>query len=141
MLSRVEHVTNQQRQFVADASHELRGLLTRIRSDLEVSIAHPDTVDPDTMYRSLLTDATQLQQLIDNLLFLARSESSSISRPSTHVDHDDLVLEEARRLRDHGQVRVDASSVSAAQVLGDPNQLARAIVISPATLSAMPRQP
>ena len=61
MLDRVEHAIDQQRRFVADASHELRSPLTRIRSDLEVGIAYPHTRDPDSTYRSLLADTIGLQ--------------------------------------------------------------------------------
>jgi signal transduction histidine kinase len=43
------------------------------------------------------------------------------------VDIDDLVLGEARRLRADTSLQIDASRVSAAQVIGDPDQLARAI--------------
>jgi signal transduction histidine kinase len=127
MLDRVEHAIDQQRRFVADASHELRSPLTRIRSDLEVGIAYPHTHDPDSTYRSLLADTISLQGLVDDLLFRARSESGSISRPSAPIDLDDLVLEEARRLRERGRVQVDVRAVSAARVFGDAEQLARAI--------------
>jgi signal transduction histidine kinase len=127
MLDRVEHAIGQQRRFVADASHELRSPLTRIRSDLEVGIAYPHTRDPDSTYRSLLADTISLQGLVDDLLFRARSESGPISRPSEPIDLDDLVLEEAQRLRERGRVQVDVRAVSAARVLGDAEQLARAI--------------
>jgi len=127
LLDRVQLAMDRQRQFVAEASHELRTPLTRIRSDLEVCLAHPEMVDPVSTYRGVLADAAQLQKLVDDLLFLARSESGSTSPPSTPVDLDDLVLEEVRRLTDRAQVRVDASAVSAARVRGDPHQLARAI--------------
>jgi signal transduction histidine kinase len=127
LLDRVEHATRQQRMFVADASHELRGPLTRIRSDLEVSLAHPGTVEPQTLYRSLLADAAELQQLVDDLLYLARSDSGAVDPPRAPVDLDDLVLDEARRLVRPGRLRVDISTVSAARVLGDARQLARAI--------------
>ena len=127
MLDRVQQATDRQRQFVSDASHELRSPLTRIRSALEIGIAHPESTDPDTTYRSLLDDATQLQQLVDDLLFLARSESGVLDRPDAVVDLDDLVLAQVQQLRARGRVRIDASAVSAARVRGDANQLARAI--------------
>lgn len=127
MLDRVEQARDRQRQFVSDASHELRSPLTRIRTELEIGIAHPQATDPDSTYRSLLADAGQLQQLIDDLLFLARSESGVIERPDATVDLDDLVLEQAKHLRGHGKVKVDVGSVSAARVRGDANQLGRAI--------------
>jgi signal transduction histidine kinase len=126
MLDRVEHAIEQQRRFVADASHELRSPLTRIRADLEVGVAHPDTLDPERVYGSLLADTIDLQQLVDDLLLHARLESGSTPWPHAPVDLDDLLLREARRLRERG-VRVDTSAVSAARVLGDARQLDRAI--------------
>jgi signal transduction histidine kinase len=127
LLDRVEHATERQRRFVADASHELRGPLTRMRADLEVALGHPQTSDPETTYRSLLADGTELQELVDDLLFLARSDAGAMPRPGVPVDLDDLVLAESRRLAARGRVRVDNSGVSAARVVGDPRQLARAV--------------
>ena len=127
MLDRVQEATDRQRRFVADASHELRGPLTRLRSSLEVTIAHPDGVDAVSLSRELLGDTVELQKLVDDLLFLARSESGSLEVPHQPVDLDDLVLEEARRVRDSGSVRVDVSAVSAARTWGSANQLARAV--------------
>jgi signal transduction histidine kinase len=127
MLHRVEEATDRQRRFVADASHELRGPLTRLRSSLEVTIAHPDGVDPVSLSRELLGDTVELQKLVDDLLFLARSESGSLEVPHEPVDLDDLVLEEARRLRERGTVRVDVSAVSAARTWGSADQLTRAV--------------
>jgi signal transduction histidine kinase len=127
MLDRVEHAIERQRRFVADASHELRSPLARIRADLEVGIAYPNTQDPDGLHRSLLADTIGLQELVDDLLLHARLESGSIGPASAPVDLDDLLLDEARRLRQRGRVRVDTSAISAARVLGDPKQLRRAI--------------
>lgn len=127
MLDRVEHATERQRAFVADASHELRGPLTRLRSELEVALAHPQTIDPGSVNQSLLTEVVELQQLVDDLLFLARSDAGSISTPTEPVDLDDLVLLEAKRLRERGRVHVDTSAISAARATGDARQLRRAI--------------
>ena len=127
MLDRVEDATERQRRFVADASHELRGPLTRLRSSLEVTAAHPDGLDPARLSRELLGDAVELQKLVDDLLFLARSESGLLDVPRAPVDLDDLVLEEAGQLRDRGAVEVDVSAVSAARTLGDADQLMRVV--------------
>ncbi|MDQ2748216.1 MAG: HAMP domain-containing histidine kinase [Actinomycetota bacterium] len=127
MLERVDHTTRGQRQFVADASHELRGPLTRIRSALEVAIAHPQASDPENTYANLLSDAVQLQRVVDDLLFLARSESGAMGAPDSIVDLDDLVFDQIRQVRARATVVVDGGAVSAARVSGDVHQLARAI--------------
>jgi len=126
MLDRLEDASRRQQRFVADASHELRSPLTRIRSELEVDLAHPDTADLAATHRSVLDEATALSQLVDDLLQLARGDSGGTARREP-VDLDDLVLREVRRLRAAGRVSVDATGVSAAQVHGDPEQLARAV--------------
>jgi signal transduction histidine kinase len=127
LLDRVEQAAERQRVFVADASHELRGPLTRLRADVEVALAHPDASDLATLHRRLLVGIVELQQLVDDLLFLARSESGSIGGPIAVVDLDDLVLAEARLLRQRGRVHVNTSAISAARTQGDSHQLARAI--------------
>ena len=127
MLGRVQEATERQHRFAADASHELRGPLTRLRASIEVALAHPETVDPVVMADELLADTVELQKLLDDLLFLARSESGSLGVPRRPVDLDDLVLEEAERLRERGLVHVDVRAVSAARTMGDPDQLSRVI--------------
>lgn len=127
MLDRIEVSNIRQQSFVADASHELRSPLTRIRAQLEVCLAHPETADPTATYTSLLADTTEMQQLIDDLLLAARSDAEKTAPPATPIDLDDIVLVEARRLRDRSHVQVDSSKVSAARVTGDPTQLSRLI--------------
>ncbi len=131
MLDRVQRATERERRFVADASHELRGPLTRIRSELELAVRDAAdgtaAVADEAMMGSLLRDAVELQELVDDLLFLARAESGTVGRRSETVDLEDLVLEEARTLRSRGRVVVDTSAVRAARTTGDPRQLTRAI--------------
>jgi signal transduction histidine kinase len=126
-LDRLEDAVRRQQRFVADASHELRGPLTRIRSELEVDLAHPELADPTATERRVLDEAIGLQHLVDDLLQLARSDAGAAEMTAAPVDLDDIVLREARRLRDRGRVVIDTSRVSAAQVTGDRNQLGRAV--------------
>jgi signal transduction histidine kinase len=127
MLDRVEQATARQRRFVADASHELRSPLTRIRSELEVDLAHPGTADPIAGLRSALAEIGRLQRLVEDLLQLARSDAGATGVRRRLVDLDDIVLRESGRLRAQGRLRVDCSGVSAAQIPGDADQLARAV--------------
>jgi signal transduction histidine kinase len=127
MLDRVEEANNRQQRFVADASHELRNPLTRIRSELEVDLAHPDTADRALTHHGILEETIALQRLVEDLLHLARSDAGAHTTRHQPVDLDDIVFRDATRLRADGRVSVDITAVSGAQVHGDPDQLTRAV--------------
>jgi len=127
MLERLEAATERQRRFVADASHELRSPLAAFRTNLEVALAHPAATDWRAIAGELLQDSMRMERLVGDLLLLARSDEAAPSPPSVPVDLDDLVLAEAARLRPAAGVRLDTSAVSAAPVLGNPDELARMI--------------
>jgi signal transduction histidine kinase len=65
------------RQFTADASHELRGPLTAIRTSVEVMQSHPERIDPaDVAKLNAIHNATaQMTQLVEDLLLLARRDT------------------------------------------------------------------
>jgi len=123
MLERVERATERQTRFVADASHELRSPLTRIRTELEVDLAHPATADPRATYRSVLQETVSMQQLVDDLLVLARSDSAPPLRET--VDLSQIAHDHARRARRAGR-QVD-ELVEPVAVSGNPRDLDRAI--------------
>ena len=128
MLGRVESSAERQQRFVADASHELRSPLTRIRSELEVDLAHPAGADLSATHRSVLDEVDGLQRLVDDLLLLARldADPTGAGAGDTVVDLDDLVLDEAHRVV-AGAVTVDASGIGPARVRGDARALGRAV--------------
>ena len=126
-LDRLEGAILRQQRFVADASHELRSPLTRIRSEIEIGIATGEPADQAARERSVLEETINLQHLVDDLLQLARSDEGLADSDFGPVDLDDIVLREARRLRERARVGVDARGVSAAHISGDARQLARAV--------------
>ncbi len=126
-LDRLEGAIRRQQRFVADASHELRSPLTRIRTELEVDLASGEPIDPERTEQSVLDETIALQRLVEDLLHLARGDDGIVDADFRPVDLDDIVLREARRLRERGRVVVDLQGVTAAQTNGDSHQLARAI--------------
>jgi signal transduction histidine kinase len=129
MLDRLEDGQQRQRRFVADASHELRSPVATIRQHAEVAQAHPDRTTPDELAGTVLAEALRMQQLVDDLLLLARADEHSLGLRRRPVDLDDLVLDEVRRLRTMTsvEVEVDAGGVSAGQVDGDAAALQRVV--------------
>jgi signal transduction histidine kinase len=126
MLERVEEAMVRQQRFVADASHELRSPLARLRAEIEVRLLGTDSDERDEL-ESLLEEVVGLQRMVEDLLDLARADSAHDLRRSEPVDLDDLVFREAENLKMDSGVLIDVAGVSAAQVQGDPLQLTRAI--------------
>lgn len=125
-LDRLQDSVERQRRFVADASHELQSLASS-RTDLEVALAYPETADWQTTGADLLDENRRMERLVKDLLFLARSDEVASPAPSGPVDLDDVVLNEAARLRSYGRVRVDTSQVSAAFVEARRDDLVRVV--------------
>ena len=121
MLDRLEQSSAQQQRFVADASHELRSPLTRMRSELEVDMLTAADIDRSRL-ESLRDEVVGLQQLVEELLYLARSDAGEQQVSAAAVDLDDVVLESAKLVQIAGKVTVDMSGVSAAHVMGDVGQ-------------------
>ena len=126
-LDRLEDSIRRQHRFVADASHELRSPLARMRMELEVGIARAQPDEAMAAQKSVLDETITLQHLVDDLLHLARSDGAPREMRSARVDLDDIVFREAQRLQERGRVTVDLREVCAVQTTGDADQLARAI--------------
>jgi signal transduction histidine kinase len=73
-LDRLQAAVEQQRQFVADAAHELRSPLAGLRNELEVAVAHPDPASWPAAAAAALRAAKRLQSLTEDLLTLARAD-------------------------------------------------------------------
>ena len=116
MLGRLEASVQRQRSFVADAAHELRTPLATLRQAAEVGV--------DDLAAAVLADVERMQDLVDDMLVLARLDEGGLPvlRP---VDIDDLALAEAARLR--SRVAVDTSGVTAGRADGDRRALERAV--------------
>ena len=124
MLARVQTSVERQQRFVADASHELRSPLTRVRTELEVDLDHPGTADTGATQRSVLEEVGHLQRLVDDLLHLARADVTGVSLDKV-VELAPLIAHEVERLPQSG-VQI-STSLSESAVVGDAAQLARLV--------------
>ncbi|MBA2560017.1 MAG: HAMP domain-containing histidine kinase, partial [Propionibacteriales bacterium] len=127
MLGRLEASANRQRDFIADASHELQSPLTAFRAQLEVAQAHPDGVDWPALTTDLLGDSDRMERLVRDLLFLAKQDAAQPGTADEPVDLDDLVLEEVARLHPRPGLDIDTARTSAAPLRGRRDELARLV--------------
>jgi signal transduction histidine kinase len=86
MLARLEDSAARQRRFVADASHELRSPLTAIRTGLEVGLSHPDRAPWPQIARRAVRQSQRLEQLIAELLVLAKADAHQLAARRQPVD-------------------------------------------------------
>lgn len=87
MLDRLEDSFKRLSQFSADLAHELRTLINNLRGEAGVALAQSRT--PEEYQRTLessLEEFERLARLIDNLLFLARADSSTASIARSRFD-------------------------------------------------------
>ncbi|GAB2859623.1 sensor histidine kinase [Nocardioides pacificus] len=126
MLGRLQDSRDKQRQFVADASHELRSPLASIRQTAEVARAHPGALPEGELAEAVMEESVRMQRLVEQLLMLTRADEGATARPEQDVDLDDLVLSEAKRVRRAG-LAVDTSGVGAGRVRGDEAALAQVV--------------
>lgn len=127
LLSRVEEASARQTRFVSDASHELRSPLATVRTRLEVGLRSPDKTDWPAVAETSLRQASRMERLVDDLLLLARTDTTITPAPLT-VDLDELIREEAGFLRTMSTITLDTSRVSAGRVLGSSDELRRVVV-------------
>lgn len=127
LLERLEQSARKQTRFVGDASHELRSPLAALRAQVEVALAQRDHADAlDTLER-VESQAVRMTDLIEDLLFLARTDEGRQRRSFEPVDLDEVVLGEFHRLEALNTVAVRIVQLDAARTSGSRRDLSRMI--------------
>jgi signal transduction histidine kinase len=82
MLGRVDDAFEGQRQFIHEASHELRNPLAVIRTNLEVTLSDPDATAEDLRRTAETVERSteRMARLVDDLLVYARKGTLSLQR-------------------------------------------------------------
>ncbi|MDQ0080821.1 two-component system OmpR family sensor kinase [Variovorax boronicumulans] len=99
MLARIEQGMEAQRRFTADASHELRSPLSRLRTELELALRRPrEPVAYVETLHSSLEEVESLTLLVEELLVLARLDAGQERDAAETVSLNVLAEEAVRRL-------------------------------------------
>jgi signal transduction histidine kinase len=125
-LARIENEHVAQRQFVGDASHELRSPLTAIISALDVAVAHPEVFDLGVATRTLVPEAERMRRMVEDLLLLARADEGRLATHREPVRLDDIATGEVVRQRRIGFHGIDISA-EPAELYADGAALSRLV--------------
>ncbi len=129
-FDRLEKAFAQQAQLTADASHELRTPLSVMRTQAELTLSRPRTVEEyQSALSSTLNAARQMTKLVDGVLTLARADAGQLAPDLVTIDFQQLVsstIEQLRPLAFSKEVRINLS-VSPAIVQGNPTNLSRVV--------------
>jgi signal transduction histidine kinase len=124
MLDRLEAARARQREFVADAAHELRSPLANMRAQLEVAQRLGPAADWPAVGDDLLLDAQRLSRLVDDLLLLARSDDAARAKATEPVELRTLVGDVASR---YPSVSLTPDGAGPLWTIGEPDALRRVV--------------
>lgn len=92
----------QQRRFSGVAAHQLRTPLAALRGQIEVALRRPRTADEHAATLGvLLEQTTELQLMIEGLLFLARADGESAAPPTETISLGSWLPKQLERWREH----------------------------------------
>lgn len=130
MLERLQSAFQRQRQFTADASHDLRAPLAVIaaEADLALARARDGALDAES-FRSIREEVLELDRLLDALLSAARADEGPLN--ALPIDLAEVAERAADRLRPFARsrgVRIAIDIARPAVVTGDAETVERVIV-------------
>ena len=127
MLARLERSYEDQRRFVADASHELRTPVAIVRGNVELlrgsSLCATDAAES---LRLIEEESLRMTRLLDELLSLARLEGAK--RHFQPLETRTLMDEIAAHARALGDLTVTVEGASGIWTSGDPDLLKQALL-------------
>jgi two-component system sensor histidine kinase VicK len=115
--------------FLADASHELRTPLTVLQGNAQIGLTLDGNPDHKEILDDIVKESTRMTRMVEDLLFLARSDSASVPLETEPVSVGTFLAELAERaealarerganlatnLSGEGEIEVDQSRVEQA---------------------------
>jgi len=90
----VEKTWNQQKQFIADASHELKTPLTVLLANMDILENNKsDTIQSQIKWiQASKQEAKQMKNLIEEMLFLAKSDANRVDNSKTTINVSDTLF-------------------------------------------------
>lgn len=134
VLKPIEKSWEQQKQFIADASHELKTPLTVILANAGIILSHKDdkVVNQSKWLEYIQTEAQRMTTLVNNLLFLAKTDDAKNNEIYSDVNFSDTLWSSMLPLESviYEQEKILESNIEPdIFVRGDESKLKQLIVI------------
>lgn len=117
---------------IADASHELRTPLTVLRGNAEVGLAMASDCAHEPILRDIVAESARMTRLVEDLLFLARSDAGAAPLEPVAVDLEPWLADLSARAevlcRDRG-VGFEPHVTVEGRARLDPERMAQAVMI------------
>lgn len=127
MMDRLEEGFRLQREFVSDASHELRSPLTVLRGRIEqLADNSGDRAAVEAEADELMKEVRRMERLTDDMLTLAKAERGGLVQPR-RVPIDDFVEDLRRDLPLLGSRHYHVESTLHGELEADPDRLAQVL--------------
>ena len=127
MMDRLEEGFRLQREFVSDASHELRSPLTVLRGRIEqLADNSVDRAAVEAEADELMKEVRRMERLTDDMLTLAKAERGGLVQPR-RVPIDDFVEDLRRDLPLLGSRHYHVESTLHGELEADPDRLAQVL--------------
>ncbi|WP_237047643.1 sensor histidine kinase [Lentzea guizhouensis] len=125
MLDRLEQAFREQREFLDDASHELRTPITIVRGHLE--LLGDDPFERAEVVRLCTDELDRMARLVEDLLLLAKAQRPDFLRP-VPVSLPELTSDIDAKLRALGDRRWVLDSIAEGEAVLDPQRITQAVV-------------
>ena len=118
--------------FIADVSHELRTPLTVLRGNAQVGLALDGDPERAELFEEIVEESRRMTRLVEDLLFLARSDAASVPLQKETVDVVPFLHELAGRaevlVRERGAT-FESALAGEGQLRVDPARIEQAVLI------------
>jgi two-component system OmpR family sensor kinase len=127
-MTRLEHLFNTQRRFLADVSHELRTPLTVLQGNAGL-MRRMQTLDTEAL-ENMSQEISRLTRMVEDLLLMAQAESGRLEIDLSPVEMDTLLLEVYQEVRVLAGAlkKISIADIDQLKVMGDRDRLKQVIL-------------
>ncbi len=126
MIERIDNSVKSQKQFIADASHEIKTPLTIIQTELELAEKKLNDLSLKENIQIALSEVERLNQLVQSLLTIVKLESFSDNLNFQSVRLDELLVDcvhTMTKTAEEKNIRIAISLTDPVEINGDEEKL------------------